>query len=73
MFFLLLHIKSQTVALMALVPTFYVDISQATAVIGRLTHAGTYAKGVNGVFLSLTYHSHTTPICGTQSFHMYLL
>lgn len=47
-------------------PDFYLDTSWSTVNIRALMKNGTYAKGVNSVFPSMTYPSHTSIITGVQ-------
>ncbi|MGN6616572.1 MAG: alkaline phosphatase family protein, partial [Ilyomonas sp.] len=47
-------------------PDFYLDTSWHANTIRDLMKKGTYAKGVNSVFPSMTYPSHTTMITGVQ-------
>lgn len=45
-------------------PDFYLDSSWNTVQLRELMKKGTYAKGVNSVFPSMTYPSHTTIVTG---------
>lgn len=47
-------------------PDFYLDSSWQAVHIRQLMAEGTYAKGVNSVFPSMTYPSHTTIVTGVQ-------
>lgn len=47
-------------------PDFYLDPSWQAVHIRQLMAEGTYAKGVNSVFPSMTYPSHTTIVTGVQ-------
>ena len=47
-------------------PDFYLDSSWHADHIRELAVTGTYAKGVNSVFPSMTYPSHTTIVTGVQ-------
>ena len=47
-------------------PDFYLDPSWQAVRIRELMAGGTYAKGVNSVFPSMTYPSHTTMVTGVQ-------
>ena len=47
-------------------PQLYTDPSFHTVNIHKLMQEGTYAKGVNSVFPSMTYPSHTTIVTGVQ-------
>lgn len=47
-------------------PDFYLDSSWQAVNIRALMAQGTYAKGVNSVFPSMTYPSHTTIVTGVQ-------
>lgn len=47
-------------------PDFYLDSSWEAVHIRELMVSGTYAKGVNSVFPSMTYPSHTTIVTGVQ-------
>lgn len=47
-------------------PNFYLDSSWQAVHIRELMAEGTYAKGVNSVFPSMTYPSHTTIVTGVQ-------
>jgi predicted AlkP superfamily pyrophosphatase or phosphodiesterase len=47
-------------------PDFYLDPSWNTVNIRQLMEEGTHANGVNSVFPSMTYPSHTTIITGVQ-------
>lgn len=45
-------------------PDFYLDPSWNTPNLRQLMQQGTHAKGVNSVFPSMTYPSHTTIVTG---------
>src|SRR6185312_5479823 len=45
---------------------FYLDTAWHTVTMHSLMRQGTYAKGVNSVFPSMTYPSHTTIVTGVQ-------
>lgn len=47
-------------------PDFYLDSSWHTPNLRMLMKGGAYAKGVNSVFPSMTYPSHTTIVTGVQ-------
>jgi predicted AlkP superfamily pyrophosphatase or phosphodiesterase len=47
-------------------PDFYLDSSWHAVNIRQLMAGGTYTKGVNSVFPSMTYPSHTTIVTGVQ-------
>jgi len=47
-------------------PDFYLDSSWNTVNMRQLMKGGTYADGVNSVFPSMTYPSHTTIVTGVQ-------
>src|SRR5947208_539617 len=47
-------------------PDFYLDPGWQTPTIKSLMKEGTYARGVNSVFPSMTYPAHTTIISGVQ-------
>src|SRR3984957_18438779 len=47
-------------------PDFYLDSSWQAIRIRALMAEGVYAKGVNSVFPSMTYPSHTTMVTGVQ-------
>jgi len=47
-------------------PDFYLDTAWPTHNIRALMNNGAYAKGVNSVFPSMTYPSHTTMVTGVQ-------
>jgi len=47
-------------------PDFYLDTAWHTVTMHSLMQQGTYAKGVNSVFPSMTYPSHTTIVTGVQ-------
>jgi len=47
-------------------PDFYLDTAWHTVTMHSLMRQGTYAKGVNSVFPSMTYPSHTTIVTGVQ-------
>jgi predicted AlkP superfamily pyrophosphatase or phosphodiesterase len=47
-------------------PDFYLDSSWNTVHLQELLKKGVYAKGVNSVFPSMTYPSHTTIVTGVQ-------
>jgi predicted AlkP superfamily pyrophosphatase or phosphodiesterase len=47
-------------------PDFYLDSSWQAVRIRELMAGGTYAKGENSVFPSMTYPSHTTMVTGVQ-------
>ncbi|WP_315815509.1 ectonucleotide pyrophosphatase/phosphodiesterase [Paraflavitalea speifideaquila] len=47
-------------------PDFYKDASWATPHLQQMARQGVYAQGVNGVFPTVTYPSHTTLITGVK-------
>src|SRR3982751_6459283 len=47
-------------------PDFYLDPSWDAVNIRKLMEGGTHANGVNSVFPSMTYPSHTTIVTGVQ-------
>lgn len=47
-------------------PDFYLDSEWQTPNLHALMNDGAYAKGVNSVFPSMTYPSHTTIVTGVQ-------
>lgn len=47
-------------------PDFYLDTAWHTVNIRQLMKDGTYAKGVNSVFPSMTYPAHTTIVTGVR-------
>jgi len=47
-------------------PDFYLDSSWHAVHLRELAASGTYARGVNSVFPSMTYPSHTTIVTGVQ-------
>jgi predicted AlkP superfamily pyrophosphatase or phosphodiesterase len=47
-------------------PDFYLDSGWQTPNLHALMNDGAYAKGVNSVFPSMTYPSHTTIVTGVQ-------
>lgn len=47
-------------------PDFYLDSSWDAVHLRELAATGTYARGVNSVFPSMTYPSHTTIVTGVQ-------
>ena len=47
-------------------PDFYLDSQWSTPTLRTLVQKGAYAKGVNSVFPSMTYPSHTTMVTGVQ-------
>lgn len=47
-------------------PEFYLDSAWHTPHIRQLMKSGTYVKGVNSVFPSMTYPAHTTIVTGVQ-------
>jgi len=47
-------------------PDFYLDTAWHTVTMHSLMREGVYAKGVNSVFPSMTYPSHTTIVTGVQ-------
>jgi predicted AlkP superfamily phosphohydrolase/phosphomutase len=47
-------------------PDFYLDTQWHTTHLRQLMEEGTYAEGVNSVFPSITYPSHTTIVTGVQ-------
>lgn len=47
-------------------PDFYLDSGWQTGAMHSLMANGSYAKGVNSVFPSMTYPSHTTMVTGVQ-------
>jgi predicted AlkP superfamily pyrophosphatase or phosphodiesterase len=51
-------------------PEFYLDPSWGAVNLQQLKEAGTFAKGVNGIFPTVTYPSHTTLLTGEKpAFH----
>ena len=47
-------------------PDFYLDTAWHATTLQKLKNDGAYAKGVNSVFPSMTYPSHTTIVTGVQ-------
>src|SRR4051812_31594152 len=47
-------------------PNFYLDTSWQASNLGKLMKEGTHAMGVNSVFPSMTYPSHTSIVTGVR-------